>query len=148
MTLLKEYSCGVIPFKIIDREIHYLIVSHRCGHWGFPKGHQEAGENDEQTALRELREEGGVLRCDLLKGITFEDHYRCTYAGREYDKTVKYFLGEVREEASTWDDPDSDISMRCWKSYGEAGELLTHESVRNILRQANDCCANYFSKTV
>lgn len=148
MTLPKEYSCGVIPFKMIDGEIRYLIVSHRSGHWGFPKGHQKIGETDQQTALRELQEEGGVVRCDLLNDSAFEDHYHSIYDDREYDKTVKYFLGEVKEEASTWDDPDSDISMRCWMSCGGAEELLTHESVRNILRRANDYCVNYFSKIV
>ncbi|HEX2865229.1 MAG TPA: NUDIX domain-containing protein, partial [Deinococcales bacterium] len=32
----------------------------RGGAWAFPKGHVEAGETLEQTAVREVQEEGGV----------------------------------------------------------------------------------------
>ena len=37
-----------------------LLVRYRSGVWTFPKGHVEPGETLEQTAVREVQEEGGV----------------------------------------------------------------------------------------
>lgn len=37
-----------------------LIKNRRSAHWGFPKGHVEQGENDHQTAYREVLEETGI----------------------------------------------------------------------------------------
>ena len=37
-----------------------LLVRYRSGAWAFPKGHVEPGETLEQTAVREVQEEGGV----------------------------------------------------------------------------------------
>lgn len=38
-----------------------LLVRYRSGAWAFPKGHVESGETPEQTAVREVQEETGVL---------------------------------------------------------------------------------------
>ena len=63
-----EYSCGAVVFTRIGGEPHYVLVRAKdqpMGCHGFPKGHMEAGETEEQTALREIYEEVG-LRVRLL----------------------------------------------------------------------------------
>ena len=53
----QEKSCGCI---IIDNQKILLIyVKDDDGNifWGFPKGHQEEGETDFETAIRETKEE-------------------------------------------------------------------------------------------
>ena len=45
------------------------------GHWGFPKGHQDAGESEKETAIRELKEETGIDAVNLLEDKTFTEHY-------------------------------------------------------------------------
>ena len=52
-----ERSCGGVVFTRRGEEILYVIIRHRAGHCGFPKGHIEPGETEQQTALREIREE-------------------------------------------------------------------------------------------
>ena len=84
-------SCGVIPFRFRGNEKEYLILLQRNNCWSFPKGHMEPGETEEQTALRELREEAGL--CARL----FPDRKTVL----EYDiscgmkKQVVLFMGEV-----------------------------------------------------
>lgn len=84
-------SCGVIPFRWNDGEREYLILLQTNNCWSFPKGHMEANETEEQTALRELFEETG-LHARLISGQK---------AVSEYDippytkKQVVLFLGEV-----------------------------------------------------
>lgn len=52
--------CGIILRD--ERTGRCLLVQGRWSRkWGFPKGHQEEGESEEETAIRELFEETGVL---------------------------------------------------------------------------------------
>ena len=50
---MKEKSCGCI---IIDNN-KVLLVQQNQEFWGFPKGHVEGDETEEETALREVKEE-------------------------------------------------------------------------------------------
>lgn len=52
--------CGII-LQDFDTCEYLLVKGKMSGKWGFPKGHQEFGESDEETALRELFEETGIL---------------------------------------------------------------------------------------
>ena len=64
-------SCIVVP----DNEENVLLVKRsiepRKGYWCLPGGFMELGENPDQSALRELKEETGLSgRIDMLLGIT------------------------------------------------------------------------------
>ncbi|TDE86698.1 NUDIX hydrolase [Deinococcus sp. S9] len=50
---------------VLDGAGRVLLVRYRSGAWAFPKGHLEAGETPEQTAVREVREETGVSAVPL-----------------------------------------------------------------------------------
>lgn len=62
-----------------------LLIRDRLGYWCFPKGHVDAGENLEQTALREVEEETGIagkLKAELSstqytnnKGVARQIHW-------------------------------------------------------------------------
>lgn len=56
----REKSCGCI---IVDND-KVLLIGARDDEgdmfWFFPKGHQESGETDTETAIRETREEIGL----------------------------------------------------------------------------------------
>ena len=47
----KEKSCGAIIIK--NKKV--LLIQQTDGFWGFPKGHVEQNETDEQTATREVK---------------------------------------------------------------------------------------------
>ena len=52
-----EKSCGAVVFTRENGSIKYVIIESKSGVFGFPKGHIEKGETEEQTALREILEE-------------------------------------------------------------------------------------------
>lgn len=82
----KEKSCGIIVF---DEEDRVLVVKHNKGHYGFPKGHVEENETEEETALRETKEE---TNCDveIIKGF----RETITYSPKEeVTKDVVFFVG-------------------------------------------------------
>jgi tRNA nucleotidyltransferase (CCA-adding enzyme) len=90
---LYRKSCGVIPFRQKGEDREYLILLQINHFWSFPKGHMEAGETEEQTALRELWEETG-LHTQLLP------HTRTVVTLPGYKsplgkKDIVLFLGEV-----------------------------------------------------
>lgn len=65
---LLRCSCGVIPYRNTSEGIRYLVLLQTNGFWSFPKGHMEPFESEEDTALRELKEETG-LSATLHPGI-------------------------------------------------------------------------------
>ncbi len=93
----REHSFGIIPLRLENRVWHVFIVQHRSGgHWGFPKGHQEAGESPKQSAERELVEETGLRVVRYLPHPYLVETYSYDNAHHErIDKQVQLFLAEV-----------------------------------------------------
>lgn len=89
---LLEKSCGVIPYRIVRGDTEFLLVfEHASQCWSFPKGHMEMGELEEETALRELQEETGLI-ARLCNEKTASVEYAISNYAR---KRVLYFLCEV-----------------------------------------------------
>ena len=55
--MILEKSCGAIVYTVEDGDIKYLLVEEMSGCHSFPKGHMENDETEEETALREIKEE-------------------------------------------------------------------------------------------
>lgn len=88
---------GVVVRKVND--LYEAILVQHAGHkgWGFPKGHIEAGESLDETALREVEEETGV-KADIVEKLLVT-HYRFqTARGTLIDKSVHWYLMRYREE--------------------------------------------------
>lgn len=68
-------KCGII-FYHPALERYLLVLGKKSEKWGFPKGHQENDETEEDTAIRELFEETGirVRREDLLTKTRFKNN--------------------------------------------------------------------------
>lgn len=56
-----EKSCGAVIFRKARDKYAVLLIKNRFAEfWSFPKGHVEEGENEYQTAIREVKEETGI----------------------------------------------------------------------------------------
>ena len=120
---------GCIVFRQDEEQIRYLIVSSSSGeHWVLPKGHIEAGETPEETALRELKEEAGVLG-EILQPLSIESRYK--KSGKE--TVILYFL--VKRVGTV--QPMEKRKVR-WESKKSALELLSFEDARSALQTAID----------
>ena len=128
-----EKSCGGVVFCRQGGDIRYIIIRHRGGHCGFPKGHMEPGETERETALREIYEEVG-LQCRLLDGFRAEDHY--TLPGKNGTmKQVVYFLAEFTDQVPT---PQPEEIARVYLlPLEEALRMLPFPEARRILTQAD-----------
>jgi tRNA nucleotidyltransferase (CCA-adding enzyme) len=68
-------KCGIIYYHEYD-QTYLLVQGKKSFKWGFPKGHMELGESEEQTAIREFFEETGILIKESLldKKIRFKNN--------------------------------------------------------------------------
>ena len=113
-----QKSCGVVPFRRLGGNAEILLLFQRgSGMWSFPKGHMEAGETEQQTALRELFEETG-FRTRLIPGAKAATEYRLSSAAR---KQVVFFLGEVHGEPRL---QAKEIESCRWAAPGELEQYL------------------------
>lgn len=129
---LYHHSCGVIPCRPGEKGFEYLLLLQRESNtWSFPKGHQEMGETERETALREAWEETGC-RAELWDGFRQE----ITYALKERkgQKRVTLFLGRLEGELSL---RREEIAASRWMNAEQALALL-HKGYRPILEKAED----------
>jgi 8-oxo-dGTP pyrophosphatase MutT (NUDIX family) len=132
----KDYSYGIIPIKKDEGDFRFLMIKHlRGGHWGFPKGHKEAGETDLEAALRELKEETGAKEVDLLSTKLIKESYKFNKNRQEVTKNVIYFLAIVRDKNLILQ--KEEIKELRWVSYEEALNLATFEETKNLVTQAH-----------
>lgn len=127
-----EKSCGAVVFTRVGSEIRYVLAQSRAGHFGFPKGHVEPGETEEETALREVFEEVR-LQPTLLKGFREVSEYEIP--SLDVRKQVVFFLGYY--EAQEIVAQESELQQASLVSYEEAMELLEHEDNKKILASAD-----------
>ena len=136
MEIKSDKSFGVIPvFKNLEGNFSFCLVCEEDGHWGFPKGHQDAEESEEETAIRELKEETGINEISLNKK-SFIEEYSFERDGFRFNKTVKYFLCFVYSmKSGTPDGFKKEIPELKWLRYEDAKQLITFPEAKGILDQ-------------
>jgi len=127
---LYEKTCGSIIYKMRNHEKFYLLVENKSGHIGFPKGHMEYGESEEETAVREVYEETGV-------NIEIDSKTRRSYSYKNasgIDKTCIYFYSKFEEDEIFLQQGEI---LRCWMvPYETAIDLLNYPQDIELFKKA------------
>ena len=123
------HQAGAVVYRTGD-QLEFLLVRARRtpNQWILPKGHLEPGETPGETALREAREEAGVIGRivqPLEPVLSFE------FNGRTYE--VRYFLVEATGAAA-----DYEPREQVWLQAGAALAAVSHDAARGLLRAAID----------
>lgn len=92
--------------------------------WIFPKGHQEKGEKLVETAVRELKEEGGVV------GKPVKEVGVSTFRSGADNIKVTYFL--VRDTGRRAK-AEREVA---WRSFADAKELVSFDDGEWLLEEA------------
>lgn len=119
---------GGIVVRTVEKEPEYLLVSARLNpeHILFPKGHIEPGETAEQAALREVREEAGVI-AEILAPVCILE-----MPGRGGPAIVQFYLMRFLSPADR-----TEGRTVLWRAYEEALRRLSFEDVKTALRKAH-----------
>lgn len=134
----QEKSCGAIILKGQDEELKILLLKHNKGHWAFAKGHVEGNETEEETALREIKEETSL-------DVKLDTNFRTTvtYSPMEgVEKEVVYFLAYKLAGDET---PQlEEISEIEWLNLDDAMNKVTYERDKDILKKVK----KYLNKNI
>jgi DNA polymerase len=128
-----ERSSGILIFRVNNGRREYLFLNRPQGFLDNTKGHIENGENEIEAARRETREECG-LSPELVEGFRKDMEYRYRRNGKEIQKRVTMFLGEVPADSNVR--ISEEHTGYVWLSYEEAMRNLTFENQTQILMQA------------
>ncbi|NMN02714.1 NUDIX hydrolase [Bifidobacterium panos] len=132
LPVVREYSAGGLVFDSRNRVA--IIARHsRSGHleWCLPKGHIEKGETPQQTAVREVHEETGILG-EVVDSIATIDYW-FTGTSQRVHKLVHHFaLKQIGGILSVDGDPDHEAEDAIWVDFEDLDDVLSYPNERRI----------------
>lgn len=134
----KEISAGGIVYRREGDDIFILLVMPKREDeketWSFPKGWggDHEGETLEQTALREVREEGGV-EAKIIHDLG-EVSYFFKWEGANVMKTVRYYLMEYI--SGDPEDHDQEIRTAEWVKLADVAGRLSYKTDKEVFSRA------------
>ena len=132
-----QISAGGVAFRQNGADLEMVIVSVKPSlRWQLPKGIVDPGETPEFTAVREVREEGGV-ETELVRLIETVEYWyqRVQYGQRiRYHKFVHFYL--LRYTGGDVASHDREVAESRWVSFGDAIEMLAFKSERGVVEKA------------
>lgn len=128
---LYEKSCGGIIFYKTKQNTKILLVKNNNGrYWSFPKGHIEDGETEQQTAMREIKEETG-LDVTIVDGFREISEY-CPFG--KIRKRVVFFL--ARAFTDNVKIQKEEIDSYIWVDLQQARKLCSYDNDLRIIEKA------------
>ena len=148
---IRAYSAGGVVFRLVplrspdghntiadtqaDLSIEVALVGRsHPGIWTLPKGTPESGETIEQVALREVREETGLIV--RLIAYVGSISYSFVRDSVRYQKQVRHYLLEAIGGDTALHDHEYDLVA--WFPLSEACRRLSYQNEVNILYQAEE----------
>lgn len=131
ISCLYEKSCGAIIFYKNKQNTKILLVKNNNGrYWSFPKGHIEDGENEQQTAIREIKEETG-LDVVIENGFREISEY-CPFG--KIRKRVVFFLAQAFTDNVKIQ--EEEIDSYIWVDLQQARKLCSYDNDLRIIEKA------------
>jgi len=131
--MIEETSSGVVLFRKENEKILFLLLHYPSGHWDFVKGKMESGESPRVTAIRETKEETGIIDVKFLDYFEEWIQYNFQFEGELVQKKVVFFLGETKTK-------DIKISHEhlnyTWMDYTTAMEKITFDNAKTVLSKS------------
>ena len=136
---VEETSAGGVVIDVHDRVAHIAVIArrNRAGRveWCLPKGHIENDETLEQTAVREIAEETGIIG-RVLASLGTIDYWFSTSDRRVHKVVHHYLLEATGGELSVEGDPDAEAIDVAWFPLLDVHSHLTFPNERRIARVA------------
>lgn len=121
----KEKSCGTI---IIENN-KVLLIQQTDNAWGFPKGHVENNETEQETAIRETKEETN-LDVEIISNKKYIINYKIN---NEIDKEVILFL--AKKTSDKIKKQDEEIKNIKWVDLNQAFDIITYENTKDLYKE-------------
>ena len=133
-----QVSAGGVAFRKRGDRIEVAVISVGDGRWQLPKGIVDKGESTESAAIREVREEAGIQ----TEPAGLIDKIEYWYFSKEGDKPIRFhkfvYFYLLRYRSGDVRNHDEEVNEARWVEIGEALDLLTYKSEKEIVRQARE----------
>ncbi len=128
-------SVGIITYIEEGDILYYLLLLSASGCWDFPKGHIEVDETKKETALRELKEETGLVA--QLDDI-FEESLSYVYISdnnEQIHKTDFLLIGKTLSSNIVLSFEHTDYA---WLTFDETLQQISYDDTRELFKKAHD----------
>jgi bis(5'-nucleosidyl)-tetraphosphatase len=129
-----ERSAGAVVFRRDKEVLYYLLLHYQAGHWDFPKGNIEKGEELKETVERETEEETGIKDIKFIPGFKEKIEYYYKLKDKNIFKTVIFFLAETKTKQVKLSFEHKGFD---WLPYKKALNKLTFKNAKNTLIKAD-----------
>ncbi len=136
--MIEETSAGIVLFRKEGSKILFLLLHYPSGHWDFVKGKMEDGESTHETAVREAREETGIIDITFLENFEEWIKYDFQYKGELVHKKVVFFLAETKTKEIIISHEHLDYT---WMDYNTSMEKTTFDNAKTVLTRAQTLLA-------
>ena len=131
--MIEETSSGVVLFRKENEKILFLLLHYPSGHWDFVKGKMEKGESPHETAIRETKEETGIIDVKFLNNFEEWIEYNFQFEGDLVHKKVVFFLGETKTKNVKISHEHQNYT---WMDYATAMEKTTFDNAKTVLSKS------------
>jgi len=130
-----EKKAGAVVYAIHEGSIYFAFVHDVFGYWTLSKGGIEEGENEEEGAIREIKEEMGL---DMkIKDILGRNEYIASHPEKgKIRKQVIFFLGESEYQDIVLEKGTGGLDDARWFKMDEVPELKMYENMIPLLTKA------------
>ncbi len=127
----REFSAGGVVVR--GREVVVIVPTRRAADGSrvlaLPKGHVDPGETPVQAAIREVREETGIVAEPVSQ--LGETRYWYRRDGRTIGKAVSFFL--FNHLSGNTDNHDDEVEEVRWIPLERAAKELSHDAEREMV---------------
>ena len=144
--MIHEKSAGAVVFRRNGGQTLYLLLEykHKKEYYGFSRGNVEEGEDEKETARREIKEETN-LDVNFVEGFKETVNWFYRRDGDVVSKKAIFFLAEARPGEVKIS--DEHVGYK-WLPFEEAMDVLDFENTKNILRKAQDFLFNRYKSSL
>ena len=130
---MEEKSAGAVVFHVGQAGTRYLLLRYPAGHWDFPKGNMEKGEQEMDTVVREIWEETGLKRISSVQGFRRKIEYFYRRQGGLVHKMVVFLLMKSEDDSVRLSDEHQDYG---WFSIEDAMKKVTYSNSKKVIQDA------------
>lgn len=110
-------------------------MRHGKGRWTFPKGHRDLGETLIETAIREIKEETGLVNLHYVAPVG-KTSFRFRKEGQLIEKSVQFFLFEAAPDAKEILTGEEEIWEAIWVPVDQLFDTVGYMNLAELLVRA------------
>ena len=130
-----EKKAGAVVYAYKDGDIYFAFVHDVFGYWTLSKGSIEEGENEEEGAVREIKEEMG-LDIKIKELLGRNEYIACHPEKGKIRKQVVFFLAESEYTDITLEKGTGGLDDAKWFPITEVPSLKMYDNMIPLLTKA------------